>query len=150
MDANTYYSTDKMAAHQVARLRQRAVGSAIYQHRRCPERTYQEHIVHMTELHGLQPAYGCYANKRTQETPEMVGRLHNGLPVHYIFANAVGALDSFFQLSSLFLARAKVMPILYMSVILMKTFYQPGFTLIQAISYIGNLSPSFILFRYSG
>lgn len=63
MDGNTYYGTDKMAAYQVAWLCQRAVGSAIYQHCRCPERSYQEHIVHMLKLLRLQPTDGGYTNK---------------------------------------------------------------------------------------
>ena len=100
MNGNTHYRTYQVSAYQVARLCQRTVRSAKYQHRRCPERTDQEYTVHVSELRTLYQPYGSNTDKAANERPEQVRRLYDRLLIDYVLGYAVASFYSLFQCST--------------------------------------------------
>ena len=78
-----------MPEHQVPWLCQRTVRRPEHQHRRCPERPYQEHIVRLLKFPALQQADCTYTYKSADKSPQMVYRFYYGLAVYHVTGNAV-------------------------------------------------------------
>lgn len=92
VNSNSDNGTDQVAAYQVARLGERAVGCTKYKHCRCAERADQKNIILNGKAGRLYKTDKSDTRESADEGPQMIDGLNNCLPVDYVPGNSVGAL----------------------------------------------------------